>query len=148
MRVPQAPNLVLQGHLSPARADPLLAGSALLDLVALGGTETLVRSWGEGLADLRRVLRIAGANFPLPGHARGGEPLAGGHLAAAAEEEHGHLHAGPADLHLWLVWVGHHVLGESTALVEGPGAHVAAQHRLALDVDHLVDVKLASKPEC
>merc|ERR1719261_1859607 len=117
--------------------------SALLDLVALRRSEALVARWGEGLADVGRELGIASAHGPGVGHAGRGEPSARGHLAAAAQEEDGHLHARAADLHLGLLGVAHHEVGEGAALVQRTRAHVQAKHWLTFYVNHLVDIELA-----
>merc|ERR1719261_659126 len=131
------------GFVATGRWDPSAKPcSALLDLVALRRSEALVARWGEGLANVGRELGVACAHGPGVGHAGRGKPSARGHLAAAAQEEDGHLHARAADLDLGLLGVAHHEVGEGAALVERTRAHVQTKHWLTLHVHHLVDIEL------
>merc|ERR1719378_1512728 len=108
------------------------ARSALLDHVALCRAEGLLHLGAEGLARVRVEPLVAGANGPLVRHAGGREVAPRGHLAAASEEEHRHLDAGAADLHLGLHGVLHHEVGEGVALLQRARARAVAEDRLAL----------------
>ncbi len=114
-----------QLKLNKHEAQKVLTHLALLDLVGLVGAELRVVRRGPGLAHVRRVAGVAGAQGLLMFVV----------VSAAAAQEEGGLDAGAAHLDGRRVRVGHELRRERHALVEGTLTRAVAEHRLVLDVD-------------